>query len=229
MATGLAGLCSLSRRAWRHRAVKVLVVSTLGLITAWSIPAAQHAVLSPLSHLDAIVPQFEFQEVHRIVIPAPADRVDQALRAVTAHEISLFQFLTTIRRMGRSGPESILNAPESQPLLEVATRTTFILLYDEPGCEIVFGSFVMAPPGTGKPSLEGYTAQDGSGLAKATMNFLLEKGSRGSTVLTTETRVHATDPATRRRFAAYWRVILPGSALIRLSWLKAISRRTLAP
>jgi hypothetical protein len=34
------------------------------------------------------------------------------------------------------------------------------------------------------------------------------------------------DTAARQRFAAYWRVIYPGSALIRRMWLRAIARRT---
>ena len=38
-------------------------------------------------------------------------------------------------------------------------------------------------------------------------------------------RVHATDASARRRFAAYWRVIYPGSALIRRMWLRAIRVR----
>ncbi len=40
-----------------------------------------------------------------------------------------------------------------------------------------------------------------------------------------ETRVHATDDPTKRKFAAYWRTIYPGSALIRVMWLRAIRRR----
>ena len=40
-----------------------------------------------------------------------------------------------------------------------------------------------------------------------------------------ETRVHATDAPTKRKFAAYWRTIYPGSALIRVMWLRAIRRR----
>jgi hypothetical protein len=41
----------------------------------------------------------------------------------------------------------------------------------------------------------------------------------------TETRVMASDASTARRFAAYWRAIYPGSALIRRMWLLAIERR----
>ena len=39
------------------------------------------------------------------------------------------------------------------------------------------------------------------------------------------TRVCAADPQAVRAFAAYWRVIYPGSALIRIMWLRAIRLR----
>jgi len=38
-------------------------------------------------------------------------------------------------------------------------------------------------------------------------------------------RAYANSPPARRRFAAYWRVIYPGSAIIRRMWLRAIERR----
>jgi len=47
----------------------------------------------------------------------------------------------------------------------------------------------------------------------------------GFSLLSTETRVYANDAASRRRFAVYWRLIYPGSALIRRMWLRAIARR----
>ena len=45
------------------------------------------------------------------------------------------------------------------------------------------------------------------------------------TVVTTETRIATTDERARRRFARYWRLVHPGSALIRIDWLRAIRRR----
>jgi hypothetical protein len=63
------------------------------------------------------------------------------------------------------------------------------------------------------------------GFALAAINFRLEDAANGETVLTTETRVYATDASSRKRFAAYWRVIYPGSALIRVMWLRAIRNR----
>jgi hypothetical protein len=44
-------------------------------------------------------------------------------------------------------------------------------------------------------------------------------------MITTETRVAATDDGARRSFKRYWRLIAPGSALIRVVWLRAIRRR----
>jgi hypothetical protein len=56
------------------------------------------------------------------------------------------------------------------------------------------------------------------------MNFSAGLVDAG-TELCTETRVVATDADSRRRFGRYWRVIRPGSALIRRNWLAAAKRR----
>ena len=52
-----------------------------------------------------------------------------------------------------------------------------------------------------------------------------EPAPGGGTLLTTETRIQATDDQARRSFRRYWRVIYPGSAAIRRAWLRAIRRR----
>jgi hypothetical protein len=62
------------------------------------------------------------------------------------------------------------------------------------------------------------------GYAKAAFNFRLEPRG-GRTLLWTETRVLATDERARRRFRRYWRLIHPGSAAIRVAWLRAIRKR----
>jgi hypothetical protein len=67
------------------------------------------------------------------------------------------------------------------------------------------------------------------GFALATFNFLVTPDGPDRSVVSTETRVFATSAAARRRFAAYWRVIYPGSAMIRRMWLRAIERRATSP
>ncbi len=195
-------------------------------IVAAALPAPETRVASPRTPLDEFAPRYQFSERHAIRVKAPPDAAYRAVQAVTADEIRFFNALTWIRRFGRRGPESILNAPGRMPLLEVATRTTFLALAEEPGRELVVGTVVAAPRATGRPRTpDAFRALIGPGVATAAMNFRVEPDGRRGSVVSTETRVFATDAPARRRFAAYWRLIYPGSALIRRSWLAAIRRR----
>ena len=218
-----------------RRRVSGLILMVAGVavvVVGMALPARERRIGAPVTQLDYFMPRYQFNEVHVARIHAPRDRVYHAIRSVTADEIQLFRMLTGIRRLGRPGPESILNAPEKMPILDVATRTSFLLLADEPAHEIVVGTPVVAPRGwrpRGKPSPEGFRALRNPGFALAAMNFRIEAAGPDACTVTTETRVFATDAASRRRFAAYWRVIYPGSAVIRRMWLAAIKRRAESP
>jgi hypothetical protein len=126
------------------------------------------------------------------------------------------------------GPESILNAPPNEPILAVAMRTNFMKLAEEANREIVLGTLAAASQGTQvkkDPTPEDFKALHEPGFALAAINFRLEDAADGETLLTTETRVYATDASTQKKFAAYWRVVYPGSALIRVMWLRAIRQK----
>ena len=56
------------------------------------------------------------------------------------------------------------------------------------------------------------------------MEFRLEP-TRLGTLLSTETRVLATDPGTRRAFARYWFFIRPSSGAIRREVLRTVAHR----
>jgi len=179
-----------------------------------------------MTRLDEFAPAYQFNEVHRIRIRAPRIRIYRSFKEVTAGEITLFRALTWIRRSGRAGPESILNAPSREPLLEVATRTGFLLLADDPEHEVVIGTVVIAPRGVKRPATpEQFKELVAPGVAKAVMNFRIDEADDGAWLVSTETRVHATDASARRRFARYWTFIRPGSGFIRRMWLRAIKRR----
>jgi hypothetical protein len=60
---------------------------------------------------------------------------------------------------------------------------------------------------------------------KIVMNFRIEDVDATHCLLTTETRVYAVGTQPLRGFASYWRMIYPGSALIRREWLRAIKLR----
>jgi hypothetical protein len=175
--------------------------------------------------IEKFAPVWQFREVHRIGVLAPADAAMRAIREVTAREIHLFRFLTWLRRVGRPGPESLLNPPPDKPILDVALRSGFLELQSSER-EIVVGSVVVKPRGRKSPaSPDEFRTISDTGYAKAVMNFRVEQYPLAMCLITTETRVWASDDTTRRKFALYWWTIRLGSGLIRRMWLRAIRRR----
>jgi hypothetical protein len=203
-----------------------VVIAGVGL----TLPAKELRVAAVETRLDEFMPVWQFSERHTISIAAPPARVFEAIRNVRANEISLFNALTWVRRGGRRLPESILNAGDSTPLVDVATRSGFIYLADDAPRELVIGTVVVAPPGKrGMLSPQTFKTQLAPGFAVAAMNFVVTPDGPNASLVSTETRVFANTPAARRRFARYWRVIYPGSALIRRMWLRAVERRATNP
>ena len=212
----------------RFQGVMLLAVSLVLFLIGLKLPAQEQRVETPTTHLDEFVPAYQFEEFHAIRVKATRERVYAAIREVTPDEITLFRTLTWIRRFGRPGPASILNPPPNEPILALALRTNFMKLAEEPNREIVLGTLVAARKGTQlikDPAPDDFKALHAPGYAVAAINFRLEDATNGETILTTATRVYATDAPTQKRFAGYWRVIYPGSALIRAMWLRAILQR----
>ena len=212
----------------RGQAACLLGSGCVLVLVGWFLPARETRVVTARLQLDQFLPVYQFGEFHSIRVAASKEKVYAAIKSVTADEIALFKTLTWIRRCGLPGGEGILNAPPHEPILDVATRTSFLLLAEEPNHEIVLGTAVIVPPGwrpSGRPTPEGFKALHEPGFAVAAMNFLVQDAGSGTALVTTETRIYANDASARRRFAAYWRTIYPGSSLLRYTWLRAIKRR----
>jgi hypothetical protein len=210
----------------RRRALAVfatgLALAFLGVV----LPAPESRVERAETHLDELAPVSQFHELHTMRVDAPPERVYEAIQRVRADEIALFRTLTWIRRGGKPSPENILNPGNQAPIIDVATRSGFIYLAQDAPREVVVGTLLDAPRGTRRSALtpDLFRRTLPPGFTLASMNFLVRPDGTGS-IVSTETRVYANNPAGRRRFAAYWRVIYPGSALIRRMWLRAIVRR----
>jgi hypothetical protein len=214
----------------RARAVVVVAAGVAVVAVAFILPAPESRIGRVETRLDQFAPVWQFNERHTIHIAAPPARVFDAIKRVRADEISLFLTLTWIRRGGRPLPEGILNAASpDRSIIDIATSTTFVRLAEDDPRELVVGTVVGAPPGArGTLTPEVFEKTLPPGFALATMNFLVTPDGTGS-IVSTETRVFANSPPARRRFAAYWRVIYPGSAIIRRMWLRAIERRATRP
>jgi hypothetical protein len=230
---GLAAIVRPMPRVGLETRLRGLAVAGAALGVAFGgllLPAFESRAVRATSRLDEFAPAWQFHEVHTIRIAAPPDRVFEAIKQVRVDEILLFRTLTWIRRGGRQLPPGILNAGSQEPLLTVATKGGFIWLADDRPREIVVGTVVAAPPGArGRITPAFFKAPPPPGFAVAAMNFRVTPDGPSASIVSTETRVFAGSPAARRRFAAYWRVIYPGSALIRRMWLRAIERRSMRP
>ena len=180
--------------------------------------------------LDELLPAYDVHEVHAVLVDAPPARVFAALRRMTSGEMPVLRILMGLRGLparltGRRAPWS----DTDRPLLDQILAGGFSHLGEEGNRELVVG-FVGQPwkltGGRLAPVRDGnsFTACETPGYVKVAMNFHLQPiGHR--TRLVTETRIRATDPASRRAFGRYWWLIRPGSGLIRRAWLRAIKRR----
>ena len=174
--------------------------------------------------LDELLPDYDFNEVHRTPNAVRPAEALAAVKAATPAEMPLVRLLFALRSLpalatrGRGLP-----ADPSRPLLEQMLEFGFIPVADAED-EVVLG-FVGQPwrlSGGSMPRLASaaeWQAFAEPGYVKALMNFRAVRG-----ILETETRIAAMDPASRCRFGRYWRVIRPGSGLIRRSWLRAATR-----
>lgn len=187
--------------------------------------------------VERFLPLYDFHEVHRLVIVAAPERVLQAIKEVTAGEVAWLRTLFGIRGLparllGRIGREAGRDDVSRKPLLAQMLNRGFILLEEKPNQELVVGTigqFWELSPSSGAlriTTASEFLAFDQQGYVKVVMNFRLEERADGKSVmLTTETRILSPDAVTRRKFARYWLLISPGSALIRRMWLRAIKRR----
>jgi hypothetical protein len=207
-------------------AVCALALCAALLVALWPAPTRRS---SGRQAIDRFLAEYNFHEIHRTRVHASPEAVYRAALEVTPDEIRWLKPLMAIRQFPaslrhRSGSDS------SKPILEIATRRSFFYLAREPSKEIVLGTvgrFWTASAGQ-VPSIRGpeeFLAYADPAVARVVMNFSIEDAGGGSSLLTTETRIFAPEGSPRRRFAAYWRLIYPGSALIRVGWLEGIRKR----
>ena len=182
--------------------------------------------------IDEILPAYDFHEVHATLVHAPPVAVFRAIEETTPAEIPLFRALMGLRALpARLAGRGRGELDGAKPLLDQALGAGFVLLGEAPDRELVIGTIGRFWQLTGSASPRvadawAFRSFDEPGYARAVMNFAVgERRQAGGVIVRTETRIHVPDPDARKQFARYWRVINPGSALIRRMWLRAIKRR----
>ncbi len=209
----------------RKAAACLIVVGFFGAALALFWPASTTTISERRSLLDQAMPQYEFVEHHQIRVHAPLSRAYSALQAVRLDQLAAYPILMKVRNgvMGRSwskpkGPSPSIIAIFSDP------RSGYMLI-EKNEREMVFGgvSSVRRPKGN-KPSLSSpaaFASFRQPGCVKVAFNLKVEDTGNGWTTVSTETRLHALDAASLRATAVYWRLIYPGSGMLRTMWLQA--------
>lgn len=231
----LAGLASLVKPlrflAMRTRRAG-LVVMAAGLVIAgaglwW--PAQHMQVAERRTVLDEIMPQYDFVERHDVRVHASPGRIVEAWKQVTFGELRGCDTLMRVRAMA-SGHWRYSAAPLARKrILEVFAMpgSGFLPLRDN-GREMVLGMAGQPwaqrrrPPVRSAAEFDGFDEPDS---VKIAFNLMVEDEGNGWSRVSTETRTLATDDAARRTMACYWRLIYPGTSLIRRVWLDAIRAR----
>lgn len=220
--------------ATRPRSLAVLLAAAAGIAAViwWPAPPSRAARGKRL--IDQALPRYQFAERHRTRICAPPERIVASIGEVTGEEIRWLDLLFALRGFRRDGEEA------DKPLLKAMTESGFVPLTEGAGEELVVATagefWRYTAPLAGdhglrrqldalRGNLAGFAAWNAGGMPRAVINFVVEPSDLGCQSLTTETRIGTTNPEMAARFASYWRVIQPGSALLRRSWLDAIRRR----
>lgn len=184
---------------------------------------------------DSLLPNAPFGELHSRLIDAPIEDVWESFLELTGNEIRLLKPLFTLRGLpalmtGKRGPMPT----GDRAALELFEDEGFVMLRrDEHPVDgralVIFGtagrfwSPAHNPPRT-FDSTEDFLQFDEPGNAKTVARFEAWEED-GRTRLETETVVAVTDPASKKKFAAYWTIIRGPSGLLRRSWLAGVDRR----
>jgi hypothetical protein len=231
--TGIVlGLCGLANVVlpFRFLGIRKRILGALILaggvalsLTALFWPASTIRVSQPGTRLDQILQEYQFSERHSTRIHAKPEQVMQAVRESTFADMKSLVTLLKIRGAVLRTPVHDSGGFADTRVLDGFSKSGYF--FDESEREIaMFG--VWNARANRRPdlySLREFAAYREQGAVKMGFDFIVEGAGEGWCTLTTETRVVALDVT--RGMASYWRLIVPGSGLLRLQWLEGIKRR----
>jgi len=159
--------------------------------------------------LDEFLPEYEVRERHERYVGAGPETAVAAALGIPVAPDGLVRTLFRVRGLPRGGSVlGSLRAIGLEPLVE------------EPAC-VVLGA--AGRPWSPRARLVPFD-KAGPGQVRIAVEISAVAAAPAESVLATETRVAATDRASRRAFRAYWLAVGPFSALIRRRWLRAAER-----
>jgi hypothetical protein len=212
----------------RKRAVGALILGCgVGLTIAallWPAPTirvAQHKTV-----LDDVMPEYQFSERHSARIHARPGQVMQAVRQSTFGDMKSLVTLLKIRGAALRTPSDAKSAlSPDKPILDAFSASGYVSGGSEHELVMCGGANVRAKRPLAVRTFEECADYREPGAIKVALNFNMEEAGGGWSTISTETRVVATDDSTRTGMSRYWRLIVPGSGLLRRQWLDGIKKR----
>jgi hypothetical protein len=167
--------------------------------------------------IDQFLPRFDVSARYQIDVLAPVERAYAVARSLDIRASWMIRWFYLLRGL-----------PSYSLTLDGMLKMGFVLLADKPSQEIVFG--LIGRFWTRSAQIQSVTADtfvpfDQPGFAKAVGNIAFTAHGNGSVRVTTETRIHCPDAASRLYFRLYWTLIGPFSGIIRKEWLQLIKQR----
>jgi hypothetical protein len=189
-------------------------------------PASMIRVARPRTRLDEIMPDYQFSERHSATIHAHPERVMRAVRDSTFGDMKSLATLLRIRAAALRAPadESDIFARDNR-ILDLFSASGYITGGSDHEILSCGGANVRTQHNLKPSTLQEFADYREPGAVKMAFDFYVEDEGGGWSTLTTETRVLATDDLTRRGMGRYWRLIVPGSGLLRRQWLDGIKKR----
>jgi len=203
--------------------VLALGVAVTVLALLW--PASIVRVAQAKTTLDNVLPQYQFSERHSLCIHARPEQVLQAVRESTFGDMRSLNVLLKIRGAGlREGGRDSEALARDKRILDAFAASGYVVGGNDRELVMAGGANVRAQKPLAVRSLQEFTDCREHGVVKMAFDFTVEPVGDGWSVVTAETRVLALDE-TGRVMARYWRLIAPGSGMLRRQWLDGIRRR----
>ena len=226
-------LCGLANLAFpfrflgiRKRAVGALILASgVGLtIAALLWPAPMIRVAQHRTVLDDVMPEYQFFERHSARIHARPEQVMPAIRQSTFGDMKSLRTLLKIRaaalRIHDTG-----GLLQDKRILDAFSASGYLVGGSEHEIVMCGGANVRAKRGLEVRTLQEFADYREPGAIKMAFDLNVEDAGGGWSTISTETRVLALDDATRSGMGRYWRLIVPGSGMLRLQWLEGIKKR----
>ncbi len=210
----------------RKRAVGALILAGgVGLaVAALHWPASMIRVAQPKTHLDKIMPEYQFSERHSARVHALPEQVMQAVGEATFSDMKSLATLLKIRGAVLRAPTKGIGDLQNKRIADSFREAGYLFGGSEHEIVMCGGFNVQAQRRLEVRALEEFAKNREPGAVIMAFDFTVEEAGDGWSTLTAETRVVAPGGASAG-MARYWRMIVPGSGLLRLQWLEGIKRR----